>query len=109
MSRGDRPRPQEIGRAAVGAVVEPGPQRSAAAAGAAREASWNLLRNEGVGYHRMAKMVEAPFVRRVLYLLAALLPVWTVIAFFTGGVGWMLGPIRLSSRQPLRPLLIGLA
>ena len=39
----------------------------------------------------------------------ALLPVWAVIAFFTGGVGWMLGPIRLSSRQPLRPFLIGLA
>ncbi len=31
-----------------------------------------------------------------------------VMAYFTGGVGWMLGPIRLSSRQPLRPLLIGL-
>lgn len=33
---------------------------------------------------------------------------WAVMAYFTGGVGWMLGPIRLSSRQPLRPLLIGL-
>src|SRR5688572_3962315 len=57
----------------------------------------------------MAQMAAAPLVRRVAYLLAALLPVWAVIAFFTGGVGWMLGPIRLSSRQPVRPLLIGLA
>ena len=57
----------------------------------------------------MAKMASAPLVRRVSYLLAALLPVWAVIAFFTGGIGWMLGPIRLSSRQPVRPLLLGLA
>ena len=64
---------------------------------------------EGVGYHRMAKMPAAPLVRRVLYLLAALLPVWAVIAFFTGGVGWMLGPLRISSRQPIRPLIIGVA
>jgi hypothetical protein len=57
----------------------------------------------------MAKMPAALLVRRVLYLLAALLPVWAVIAFLTGGVGWMLGPIRISSRQPVRPLVIGLA
>ena len=57
----------------------------------------------------MAKMPAALLVRRGLYLLASLLPVWAVVAFFTGGVGWMLGPIRLSSRQPLRPLVVGLA
>src|SRR5687768_12311368 len=55
----------------------------------------------------MAKMPAAT-VRRVLYVLASLLPVWAAVAFFTGGVGWMLGPVRISSRQPLRPLLIGL-
>jgi hypothetical protein len=54
-------------------------------------------------------MPAASFNRRVVYVLATLLPVWAIVAFFTGGVGWMLGPIRLSSRQPLRPLLIGLA
>jgi hypothetical protein len=47
--------------------------------------------------------------RRAVYLLAAVLPVWAVIAYFTGGVGWMLGPVRLSSRQPIRPLIVGLA
>jgi len=47
--------------------------------------------------------------RRVFYVLAWLLPLWAVVAFFTGGVGWMLGPIRISSRQPIRPLVIGLA
>lgn len=57
----------------------------------------------------MAKMPAALLVRRVLYTVACLLPVWAVIAFFTGGVGWMLGPIRISSRQPLRPLVIGIA
>ncbi|MEO5741237.1 MAG: hypothetical protein ABIS29_11635 [Vicinamibacterales bacterium] len=57
----------------------------------------------------MVKMTAASMVRHVSYLLAWLLPVWAVIAFFTGGVGWMLGPIRLSSRQPFRPLVIGLA
>ena len=57
----------------------------------------------------MARMPAAPFSRRILYVLASLLPVWAIVAFFTGGVGWMIGPIRISSRQPLRPLLIGLA
>jgi hypothetical protein len=54
-------------------------------------------------------MAAPHLVRRVVYLLAALLPVWAVVAFFTGGVGWMIGPIRISSRQPLRPFVIGLA
>jgi hypothetical protein len=57
----------------------------------------------------MAKMLAAPSGRRLLYVLACVLPVWAVVAYFTGGVGWMLGPIRLSSRQPLRPLVVGLA
>jgi hypothetical protein len=52
-------------------------------------------------------MAQLTVLRRVLYLLAFLLPVWALVAFFTGGVGWMLGPIRLSSRQPLRPFLLG--
>ena len=54
-------------------------------------------------------MAAPHLVRRVVYVLAALLPVWAVVAFFTGGVGWMIGPIRISSRQPLRPFVIGLA
>jgi hypothetical protein len=57
----------------------------------------------------MAGMPSSSLARRFFYLLASILPVWAVIAFFTGGVGWMLGPIRLSSRQPLRPFVIGLA
>lgn len=57
----------------------------------------------------MAKMPAARLIRRVLYVLACLLPVWAVVAHFTGGVGWMLGPVRISSRQPLRPLVLGLA
>ncbi|HUP39996.1 MAG TPA: hypothetical protein VM115_07745 [Vicinamibacterales bacterium] len=53
-------------------------------------------------------MPATVLVRRLVYILACVLPIWAVVAYFTGGVGWMLGPIRLSSRQPLRPLLIGL-
>ena len=53
-------------------------------------------------------MAASPLARRLLYVLAALLPVWAAVAHFTGGVGWMIGPVRISSRQPLRPLLIGL-
>src|SRR5688572_32231408 len=61
-----------------------------------------------VGYHRIAGMAQTRVARRLIYLLAALLPVWALVAYFTGGVGWMLGPIRISSRQPLRPLILGL-
>jgi len=57
----------------------------------------------------MAKMPAAPSGRRLLYVLVCVLPGWAVLAYFTGGVGWMLGPIRISSRQPFRPLLVGLA
>jgi hypothetical protein len=54
-------------------------------------------------------MPRSTVIRRVVYVLACLLPVWALVAHFTGGVGWMLGPVRLSSRQPLRPLIAGLA
>jgi hypothetical protein len=54
-------------------------------------------------------MSQTVVLRRFVYVLACLLPLWAVLAYFTGGVGWMLGPIRLSSRQPLRPLLVGLS
>lgn len=54
-------------------------------------------------------MPAALLIRRILYVLACVLPVWAVIALFTGGVGWMVGPLRISSRQPLRPLIFGLA
>ena len=56
-----------------------------------------------------SNMSQTLVFRRFVYVLACLLPVWAVLAYFTGGVGWMLGPIRLSSRQPLRPLLVGLS
>lgn len=47
-------------------------------------------------------------VRRFVYLLASFAPAWALVATFTGGVGWVIGPLRLSSRQPWRPLLVGL-
>ncbi len=48
------------------------------------------------------------FLRRALHSVAWLAPAWALIAVATGGVGWMIGPLRLSSRQPFRPALAGL-
>jgi hypothetical protein len=53
-------------------------------------------------------MIASPLlVRRSLYLLAILACAWALIALATGGLGWMIGPLRLSSRQPLRPAIVG--
>jgi hypothetical protein len=45
--------------------------------------------------------------RRILYLVASFAPAWAFLATFTGGVGWMIGPLRISSREPVRPLVVG--
>jgi hypothetical protein len=47
--------------------------------------------------------------RRVIYLVAFLAPAWAMAAVVTDGVAWMIGPLRLSSTEPIRPLVIGLA
>lgn len=60
-------------------------------------------------YHRSGKMPAPTLSRRLIYVGAWLAPAWALVAFSTGGVGWMIGPLRLSSRQPVRPLLVGLA
>src|SRR5258706_8638610 len=53
-------------------------------------------------------MIASPvIVRRTLYVLAILALAWSLIALATGGLGWMIGPLRFSSRQPLRPALVG--
>jgi len=52
-------------------------------------------------------MPAASVARRLVYLLASFAPAWALVATFTGGVGWVIGPLRLSSRQPWRPLLVG--
>jgi hypothetical protein len=54
-------------------------------------------------------MPRSTVARRALFLLAWIALLWAMVAYFSGGVGWRLGPLRLSSRQPLRPFLIGLA
>lgn len=45
--------------------------------------------------------------RRIIYLVASFAPAWALVAVCTGGVGWVIGPLRISSRDPLRPLLLG--
>ena len=45
--------------------------------------------------------------RRFIYFVASFAPAWALIATFTGGIGWVIGPLRVSSRDPLRPLLVG--
>lgn len=54
-------------------------------------------------------MTDTSIPRRIVYLLACVLPVWAMVALYTGGVGGRLGPLRLSSREPWRPLLTGVA
>ena len=55
-------------------------------------------------------MIASPvIVRRTLYVLAILALAWALIALATGGLGWMIGPLRVSSRQPLRPAVVGVA
>ena len=59
-------------------------------------------------YHRPRVRAQLLF-RRFVYLLAWGALIWAVVAASTGGVGWFVGPLRISSRQPLRPLLVGIA
>ena len=45
-------------------------------------------------------------VRRTLYLVACLAPVWSVIACATNGVMFQLGGLRFKATEPVRPLVI---
>jgi hypothetical protein len=47
-------------------------------------------------------------IRRALFVVAWIAAVWVVIAALTGGVVWLIGPIRLSSRQPYRIVAVAL-
>ena len=44
--------------------------------------------------------------RRMIYLLASLLPAWAVIALVTDGFVLRAGPLRMSSTEPVRPLFV---
>ena len=52
-------------------------------------------------------MPASTLIRRALYLLACLAPVWAVMAFATDGVILNLGILRLKATEPVRPLIIG--
>lgn len=52
-------------------------------------------------------MTQRNVVRRIIYIVAWLAPAWGLVAVATGGVNWMIGPLRVSSRQPLRPIVAG--
>jgi len=54
-------------------------------------------------------MRAAEPVRRLTYFLASLLPGWAVIALVTDGLVVRAGPLRLSSTEPVRPLLVAAA
>jgi Dolichyl-phosphate-mannose-protein mannosyltransferase len=53
-------------------------------------------------------MRSAIVMRRLLYCIAWLAPAWALITIATDGVAWRLGPLRLSSTEPIRPLLVGI-
>src|SRR5689334_14433780 len=46
-------------------------------------------------------------IRRALYLVACLAPIWAVVAFVTDGFSFALGPLRIKATEPVRPILIG--
>ena len=46
-------------------------------------------------------------IRRSLYLVACLAPVWAVVAFATDGFTLALGGLRIKATEPIRPLMIG--
>ena len=46
-------------------------------------------------------------VRRVIYMLAVLAPLWGLISLTVGGFVWRFGPVRLSSNNAARPIVIG--
>lgn len=52
-------------------------------------------------------MPASALVRRFVYLVACLAPVWAVIAFATDGVALSLGFLRLKATEPVRPLVAG--
>jgi hypothetical protein len=46
-------------------------------------------------------------IRRVLYVVACLAPGWAVVTVVLDGVALNVGPLRISSTEPVRPLLTG--
>ncbi|MGE5833811.1 MAG: hypothetical protein ACM4AI_04990, partial [Acidobacteriota bacterium] len=48
-------------------------------------------------------------IRGVLLVVAGLAAVWAGVAALTGGFFWEIGPLRISSRDPWRPLMVAIA
>ena len=51
---------------------------------------------------------RSPRWARALVIVAGVLAAWAILAAVTGGVRYDIGPIRLSSRNPLRPALVAM-
>ena len=47
--------------------------------------------------------------RRIAYVLACFVPAWAIITIVSDGIVWRIGPLRISSTEPIRPLLVGAA
>jgi hypothetical protein len=45
---------------------------------------------------------------RVLLVVAGVLAVWSLVVALSGGARYEIGPVRLSSRNPVRPLLVAM-
>src|SRR5262245_717558 len=52
-------------------------------------------------------MPASSLIRRLLYFVACLAPIWAVIAFVTDGFSVALGPLRVKATEPVRPIIIG--
>jgi Dolichyl-phosphate-mannose-protein mannosyltransferase len=52
-------------------------------------------------------MPASSLARRIAYLVATLAPAWAVITIVADGVAARVGPLRISSTEPVRPLVVG--
>src|SRR4030095_6489912 len=51
-------------------------------------------------------MPPSPRTVRILIVASILAAAWALAAERTGGVSWTIGPVRISSQDPLRPLVV---
>lgn len=47
-------------------------------------------------------------IRRILYVIACLAPAWAAVTIISDGIAWRIGPLRISSTEPVRPALVGM-
>lgn len=60
-------------------------------------------------YHPDREMPPSRLLRRALYLVAGVAPIWALITYVTDGFAFSLGPLKVKATEPIRPLVIAAA